>query len=216
MTMTTKVVICLVGCSKRSPTLRKLRKETQKRKKNDNHFTHDVKVHEGTTKGKCVARPVLIGAQVKKTNKIHPLKVKEAMSSVNRFRRSKEENYVGEFFMKNGLHQETKAGRSSNQLVDPKWLRQQFMSVNHESAFSGHLGAEVTILPNFNWPGLHQDVIRFCHSCDVCQGTIKKGKVKKIPLGSMPLLDTPFKRVVGDIVGLIAPRVKQDINTSEP
>ena len=128
------------------------------------------------------------------------------------------ENYVGEFFMKNGLHQETTTGRSSNQLVGPKWLRQQVMSVNHESAFSGHLGAkkaEVSMLPNFNWPGLHQDVIRFCHSCDVCQGTIKMGKVKKIPLGSMPLLDTPFKRVVGDIVGLIAPRVKQD-NTSEP
>ena len=51
------------------------------------------------------------------------------------------ENYVGEFFMKNGLlylkHQETKIGRNSNQLVVPKGLRQQMMSVNDESAFSG-------------------------------------------------------------------------------
>ena len=82
------------------------------------------------------------------------------------------------------------------------------MSVNHESAFSGHLGAkktEVRILPNFFWPGLLQDVIRFCHSCDVCQRTVNRGSVKKVPLGSMPLIDTPSKRVAVDIVRPIAP-----------
>ena len=82
------------------------------------------------------------------------------------------------------------------------------MSVNHESAFSGHLGAkktEVRILPNFFWPGLRQDVIRFCRSCDVCQRTVKRGTVRKVPLGSMPLIDTPFKRVAVDIVRPIAP-----------
>ena len=122
------------------------------------------------------------------------------------------ENYVGEFYKKNGLlyrkHQETKTGRGFNQLVIPKELRRQVMSVNHESAFSGHLGAkktEVRILPNFFWPGLRQDVIRFCRSCDVCQRTVKWGSVKKVPLGSMPLIDTPFKRVAVDIVGPIAP-----------
>ena len=81
------------------------------------------------------------------------------------------------------------------------------MSVNHESAFSGHLGAkktEVRILPNF-WLGLRPDIIRFCRSCDVCQRTIKKGHVKKVPLGSMPLIVTAFKRVAVDIVGPIAP-----------
>ena len=64
--------------------------------------------------------------------------------------------------MKKGLlyrkHQEKKTGRSSNQLVVPKGHRQKVMSVNHESAFSGHLGAkktEVRILPNFFWPGRH-------------------------------------------------------------
>ena len=50
--------------------------------------------------------------------------------------------------MKKGLfyqkHQETKTGRSSNQLVAPKGLRQQVMSVNHKSGFSGHLGAKKT------------------------------------------------------------------------
>ena len=80
--------------------------------------------------------------------------------------------------------------------------------MNHESVISGHLGAkktEVRILPNFSWPGLRQDVIRFCHSCDVCQRTVKKGNVKKAPLASMPLIDTPYISVVVDIIGPIAP-----------
>ena len=39
----------------------------------------------------------------------------------------------------------------------------------------------------------------------VCQRRVKKGNVKKVPLGSMPLIDMPFKRVAVDIVGPIAP-----------
>ena len=39
----------------------------------------------------------------------------------------------------------------------------------------------------------------------MCQRTVKRVSVKKVPLGSMPLIDTPFKRVVVDIVGPIAP-----------
>ena len=47
---------------------------------------------------------------------------------------------------------------------------------------------------------------RFCKSCDICQRTIQKGRVTKIPLGKLPLIDTPFKRVAVDIVGPIEPR----------
>ena len=39
------------------------------------------------------------------------------------------------------------------------------MSVNHDSAFSGHLGvkkSEVRILPNFFWPGHHSAVPVMC------------------------------------------------------
>ena len=37
----------------------------------------------------------------------------------------------------------------------------------------------------------------------MCQRTIKKGIIKKVPLGSVPLIDMPFKRVVVDIIGPI-------------
>ena len=38
-----------------------------------------IKVQEGTTEGKCVAGPVLTRDQAKKSDKIHSLKVKEAI-----------------------------------------------------------------------------------------------------------------------------------------
>ena len=53
-------------------------------KRDDNGATEDIKVQGGTTEGKCVAGPVLTRAQAKKSDKIHPLKVKEVMSSVDK------------------------------------------------------------------------------------------------------------------------------------
>ena len=90
-------------------------------KENDNHATQEVQ--EGTTEGKCVAGHVLTRDQKKKSDKIHPLKGKEAMPSVDKTTiedlQKKDsalkkcfdsvgkpiirEKYVGEFFMKNGL-----------------------------------------------------------------------------------------------------------------
>ena len=98
------------------------KKKPARIKKNDSHATQDVKVQESTTDGKCVAGPCLTGAQAKKTDKIHPLKLKETMSGVDKttmiedlqkkdstmkksfYRVEKviiRENYDGEFFMKN-------------------------------------------------------------------------------------------------------------------
>ena len=53
-------------------------------KKNDNHATQEVKIQEGTKEGKCVARPVLARDQAKESDKIHLLKDKEGMSSVDK------------------------------------------------------------------------------------------------------------------------------------
>ena len=44
-----------------------------------------------------------------------------------------------------------------------------------------------------------------CKSCDVCQKTVNKGSVLKVPLQKMPLIDKPFKRVAIDLVGPISP-----------
>ena len=82
MMMTTKVVICLVV--QRGIQHRRHKEEASQDQENDNRATQDVKVQEGTTEEKCVAGPCLTSAQAKKTDKIHPLIVEEAMSSVDK------------------------------------------------------------------------------------------------------------------------------------
>ena len=142
-----------------------------------------MKDKKGSTEEECVAGPVVTRAQAKKS--VDKSTIETIIERLVDYNLQKKylnlktcfdcigkliirENYVGEFYKKNGLlyrkHQETKTGRSFNQLVIPKELRRQVMSVNRESAFSGHLGAkktEVRILPNFFWQGLRQDIIRF-------------------------------------------------------
>ena len=53
-------------------------------KGNDDHVRQNMKVKEGVTEEKCVGRPVVTRAQAKKSDKVHSLKVKEAMSSVDK------------------------------------------------------------------------------------------------------------------------------------
>ncbi|GFO02544.1 gypsy retrotransposon integrase-like protein 1 [Plakobranchus ocellatus] len=82
------------------------------------------------------------------------------------------------------------------------------MSVAHDSITGAHLGIRITkgkVLSNFYWPGVDGDVTKYCRSCDVCQRTVKKGTVPRVPLEKVPLIDTPFKRVAIDLVGPINP-----------
>ena len=91
----------------------------------------------------------------------------------------------------------------------PVGFREKVLRLAHETLLTGHLGIKKTldrVVSEFFWPGVCGDVARFCKSCDICQSTIQKGRVTKVPLGKMPLIDTPFKRVAVDIVGPIEPR----------
>ncbi len=94
------------------------------------------------------------------------------------------------------------------QIIVPKSLRKRVMTLAHEAIMGGHLGARKTsdrITAHFHWPGLDGEVRRFCQSCDICQRTIPKGRVGKVPLGEMPVMDTPFDRVAVDLIGPIHP-----------
>ncbi|KAF6030922.1 hypothetical protein EB796_010766 [Bugula neritina] len=90
----------------------------------------------------------------------------------------------------------------------PSSLRKEVLQKAHDCIMSGHLGVKKTtdrVLSNFFWPGLNGDVVRFCQSCDICQKTVKKGSVMKVPVQETPLIDTPFKRCAIDLVGPINP-----------
>ena len=103
----------------------------------------------------------------------------------------------------------TKGNKLTLQLVIPESFREKVLRLAHETLMSGHLGIKRTmdrVLTEFFWPGVCGDVSRFCKSCNICQRTIQKGRVTKVLLGKLPLIDTPFKRVAVDIVGPIEPR----------
>ena len=94
------------------------------------------------------------------------------------------------------------------QLIVPEKLRRHVLTLAHESILGGHLGAKKTterISAHFYWPGVHADTRRYCRSCDGCQRSLPKGKVSRVPLGTTPLIDEPFRRIAVDIVGPIAP-----------
>ena len=99
-------------------------------------------------------------------------------------------------------------GQVVKQLALPEKLRQRVMRLAHAGIMSGHQGAHRTqerIIASFWWPGMSGDISRFCQSCDICQRTISKGRVSKVPLGKVPIIDTPFKRIAVDLVGEISP-----------
>ena len=115
------------------------------------------------------------------------------------------------FVLKRDLmyRQFTKGSKLTLQLVIPESFREKVLRLAHETLMSGHLGNKDTmdrVLTEFFWPGVCDYVSRFCKSCDICQRTIQKGRVTKVPLGKLPLIDTPFKRVAVDILGPIEPR----------
>ena len=95
-----------------------------------------------------------------------------------------------------------------NQLVVPTKLRTEVLKIAHDGIMSGHLGIRKTtdrILNEFFWPCIKKDVQKYCKTCDICQKTKPKGKVSQLPLGTMPIIDTPFSRIAIDIVGPIHP-----------
>jgi len=75
----------------------------------------------------------------------------------------------------------------------------------HDAVMSRHQDEKKTknrIYKEFWWPLFGADMIRFCRSCDICQRMIAKGRVSNVPLGKMPIIDTPFNTVAMDLVGL--------------
>ena len=60
-------------------------------------------------------------------------------------------------------------------------------------------------MSNFFWPGMYDDVARYCRSCKISQKTVSKGTVQKSPMENIPVVDVPFKRVAVDLIRPIEP-----------
>ena len=138
--------------------------------------------------------------------------------SLEKYRDRKDITVKGEqevsFEVKDGVlyrsykHPHVNGGKPIRQVMVPTPLRRQLIEIAHESIMGGHMGVKKTadkIQKAFYWPGIQGDVSRHCKSCDICQKTVNKGSVPKVPLQKMPLIDMPFKRVAIDLIGPISP-----------
>lgn len=102
-----------------------------------------------------------------------------------------------------------KAQQVTEQLVVPEWFRDAVIGLAHDSLMGGHLGIKKTtarIQSNFFWPGMCVEIARYCRSSDACQRTVDKGRVSRVKMGRVPLIQEPFQRVAKDVVGPIEPR----------
>ncbi|XP_070191645.1 uncharacterized protein [Littorina saxatilis] len=73
-----------------------------------------------------------------------------------------------------------------SQICVPRSLRKGLLKFAHDTPMAGHLGTKKTrerLWADFYWPGLCEDVRRYCQSCDRCQKVKPKGRVAKVPLG---------------------------------
>ena len=124
----------------------------------------------------------------------------------------KSRNTVSRFVKENGLVYrvtEQDSGESRKQLVVPAKYRDAVMKMAHSTTLSGHLGRAKTLTrvqAHFFWPGVGEEIARFVRSCDICQKTVDRGRVKPAPLQPLPIIDTPFERVAVDLIGPIEPR----------
>ena len=86
-------------------------------------------------------------------------------------------------------------------LVLPKSKRRKVLELAHERL--GHMGArrvKSVIRQKFAWPGMGQEVIRYCRSCVHCQKGAKN-PARKVPLMERAVLSEPFEVMAVDLVG---------------
>ncbi|KAG6939121.1 hypothetical protein G0U57_003090, partial [Chelydra serpentina] len=59
---------------------------------------------------------------------------------------------------------------------------------------------QARILRRFFWPGVHEDVRRYCTSCPECQLHSPRPHFRA-PLIPLPIIEVPFERIAMDLIG---------------
>ena len=96
-------------------------------------------------------------------------------------------------------------GETVYQIVVPTVHRREVLELAHDLPVSGHLGVRKTynrVLQHFFWPGLKQDVAKWCKECHTCQlGGKPNQNIPQAPLHPIPAFDEPFSHIIIDCVG---------------
>uniref|UniRef100_A0A9J8D6N2 Gypsy retrotransposon integrase-like protein 1 n=1 Tax=Cyprinus carpio carpio TaxID=630221 RepID=A0A9J8D6N2_CYPCA len=99
--------------------------------------------------------------------------------------------------------QDTQTKEDTTQLLVPRSRREMLFQAAHCNPMAGHLGVTVTLnrlMTRFFWPGIHENVRRWCASCRECQ-LVNPPAAPKAPLRPLPLVQVPFERIGMDLIG---------------
>ena len=94
--------------------------------------------------------------------------------------------------------------RASAQLVVPRNLRLSLLKQHHDNALGGHLGSSrmLSIMrPRFFWIGMNKDVLRYVHTCQLCNTAKSSNLTLNPPLTLRDPAPGPFHTLFMDTVG---------------
>ncbi len=99
--------------------------------------------------------------------------------------------------------QDAQSKQDATQLLVPKSRREMLFQAAHCNPMAGHLGQAATLnrlMARFFWPGIHENVRRWCAACRECQ-LVNPPASPKAPLRPLPLMQVPFERIGMDLIG---------------
>ncbi len=98
--------------------------------------------------------------------------------------------------------QDAQSKQDTTQLLVPKSRREMLFQAAHCNPMAGHLGQAATLnrlMARFFWPGIHENVRRWCAACRECQ-LVNPPASPKAPLRPLPLMQVPFERIGMDLI----------------
>ncbi len=115
--------------------------------------------------------------------------------------------------------QDAQSKQDTTQLLVPKSRREMLFQAAHCNPMAGHLGQAATLnrlMARFFWPGIHENVRRWCAACRECQ-LVNPPASPKAPLRPLPLMQVPFERIGMDhhrAIGTVSTRASVCIGSS--
>ena len=92
------------------------------------------------------------------------------------------------------------------QLIVPVGKREQILQLAHNSVWAGHMAGEKTydrIKFSFFWPGMRNDVERYCKACQDCQLRARKTVFDRVPIEPVIREGKTFEQMSVDCLGPI-------------
>lgn len=88
------------------------------------------------------------------------------------------------------------------QLVVPEIFRKEILGVKHDLPLAGHTMFKRTLTKIrlvFYWSGILNDIKKYLDSCQICQKIGYASGHRKVTLGNIPVVQTPFAEFQIDI-----------------